>query len=644
MDIGISRGGRPLLPAALALVLLGASLVFLTWRNLEGQRELVENHARLSARGTLRSVQASVTRGVMRARPETQAEFKALIEEFFKEMTASREAALLGIYDETGRPLIFSGLEAAQSLELPPEALETLEAEGEWFDTRTIGDKTLVLYATSARPELEPDPRGPFFPFSPPPPPEFLPGRPPGHGPPPGPPHEPPPLSGPPRKPGLSPFPHGLDLQRLPSFQTPLLPPMPPQFGQHLTLEPPAPRSRPYILLGLDFHEYEGPYLDVRRAAILQAGYVLVVAAFSLILAVAASRRREQNTRLLRLESFHSRLLDNMPDGLVTLDAAGRITAFNPAAQDLLSRLTGRKAQDIMGAAWEDIAPMAGREDAPMAMSAPDESWRLLEREGLSLELRGVPVEAAQPQSPADRPEKLILLRDRSRIRRLERDLAEATKLAAIGRLAAGVAHEIRNPLSSLRGFAQFFASKLKGREPEETYAKTMVHEADRLNRVVADLLFLARPRQLSPEPVNLAELAAELAQILRFDIEHKHADLRTDLAAATVTADPDALRQVLINLILNSLAALPDQGGTITLASAAAPPGRVTLTVLDNGCGIEPDELQKVLEPFHTTKKHGSGLGLAIVHKIMREHDGALSVTSLPGQGTRVELEFPGA
>jgi len=643
MDIGISRGGRPLLPAALALVLLGASLVFLTWRNLESQRELVENHARLSARGTLRSVQASVTRGVMRVRPETHDEFKTLIEEFFKEMTASHEAALLGVYDETGSCLTYSGPDAGKSFALPPEALEALAAAGEWFDTRTIGDKTLVLYATSARPELEPDPRGPFSPFFPPPPPEFLPGPPPGLRTPPG----PPPPFGPPHMPGLSPFPPGLDLPRLPSFQSPLLPPMPPmppRLGQPLLPEAPAPRPRPYILLGLDFHDYEGPYLDVRRAAILQAGYVLVVAAFSLILAVAASRRREQNTRLLRLESFHSRLLDNMPDGLVTLDAAGRITAFNPAAQDLLFRLTGRSAQDIMGAAWEDIAPAAKADPAPMAMSAPGESWRLLEHEGLSLELRGVPVEAASPESPADRPEKLILLRDRSRIRRLERDLAEATKLAAIGRLAAGVAHEIRNPLSSLRGFAQFFASKLKGREPEETYARTMVHEADRLNRVVADLLFLARPRQLSPEPVNLPDLAAELAHILRFDIEHKHADLRTDLAAATVTADPDALKQVLINLILNSLAALPDQGGSITLASAASPPGRVTLSVTDNGCGIEPDELQKVLEPFHTTKKHGSGLGLAIVHKIMREHDGVLSITSLPGQGTRVELEFPGA
>jgi signal transduction histidine kinase len=176
-------------------------------------------------------------------------------------------------------------------------------------------------------------------------------------------------------------------------------------------------------------------------------------------------------------------------------------------------------------------------------------------------------VESA-PDRPADAPERLILVRDRTDIRRLERDLAEAVKLAAIGRLAAGVAHEIRNPLSSLRGFAQFFAAKLKGREPEETYALTMVHEADRLDRVVADLLFLARPRQLCPETVDLAALTDEVAQILCFDIEHKKAAFTTDLRTATVTADPDALKQALINLILNSLAALPEQGGTITVSS----------------------------------------------------------------------------
>ncbi len=647
MDIGISRHeGRPLLPAALALVLLGASLVFLTWRNLEGQRELIDNHIRLSARGTLRGVQASLSRGIHRLRPRDPQAFLAMVDDYFREMTSSHEAALLALYGDSGAPLVFSGPEGARRFDLPPELLADLAEGGEWFSDQTIGGRRLLLLAAPARPDLDPDLREPPFPFFP-----FRPGPPPFE-------HDALPFSAP-RQPGF------------PSFSTPLAPGFPsfslPSFPGLLDMPPPLPpfpgppplRPKAYILLGLDTAEFEAPYRDVRRAAILQAGYVLAVGAFSFVLLVAAARRREQNQRLLRLETFHSRLLDNMPDGLVTLDAAGRITAFNPAAQELLSRLTTADPKDLMGGRWDEIIAAAspparlappGRDDSDGAeapgpcATPPKDSWRLIEHGGLSLELRGVPVESPRGR-PDDTPERLILLRDRTDIRRLERDLAEAVKLAAIGRLAAGVAHEIRNPLSSLRGFAQFFAAKLKGREPEESYARTMVHEADRLNRVVADLLFLARPRHLCPETVDLPALTSEVAQLLCLDIEHKQAALATDLQAATLTADPDALKQALINLILNSLAALPDQGGTITVSSRTTPgPVPHTLVVVaDDGCGIDPDELQKVLEPFHTTKKHGSGLGLAIVHKIMREHDGTLAITSAPGQGTRVELDFPG-
>ena len=627
MNIGIPRESRPLLPAALALVLLGVSLVYLTWRNLESQRQLIDSHVRLSARGTLRGIQTSLTRAIMRARPESREAVRTIVEDYFKEMTSIHEVALLALYDETGRNLVFSSPQGVPPFNLPADVVTRLENDGEWFVTQAYADLKLLFFFTQARPELEPDPRSPFFP-----PPPFPPGM--------------PPFPGPPPVPGSSLFQAKPPLPELPSFQGPRLPPLPPFPPFSLFPGIFEPRPKVYILLGLNLEDYEEPYLNVRRAAILQAGYVLAVAAFSLVLVVAATRRREQGKRLTQLESFHSRLLDNMPDGLVTLDAADRITAFNPAAQKLLARLTGRPPADIMGAAWTDIVEAAKSGQPPLAPGSAnpaDEGWILLEHGGLSLELRGVPVEPTPETGPKSAPERLILLRDRTRIRRLERDLAEATKLAAIGRLAAGVAHEIRNPLSSLRGFAQFFASKLKGREPEETYALTMVHEADRLNRVVADLLCLSRPRQLSPEPVDLAAFATELAQILRFDIEHKQASIATDFPVATVTADPDALKQALINLILNSLAALPETGGAITLESLASPQGRVTLAVSDNGCGIEPGDLQKVLEPFHTTKKQGSGLGLAIVHKIMREHDGSLSISSVPGQGTRVELTFPG-
>jgi len=126
-----------------------------------------------------------------------------------------------------------------------------------------------------------------------------------------------------------------------------------------------------------------------------------------------------------------------------------------------------------------------------------------------------------------------VLVRDRTAVADLERDLAEARKLAAVGRLAAGMAHEIRNPLSALRGFAQYFQGRLAGRQPEEEYARTMVREADRLDRVIGDMLFLSRPRTPERREVDLAALAGDLEGLLALDLSRAKARLDTELAAA---------------------------------------------------------------------------------------------------------------
>lgn len=395
------------------------------------------------------------------------------------------------------------------------------------------------------------------------------------------------------------------------------------------------PRRQPkvFLLIGLDTDKYLGPYRDIKRGAVLQTAYVLVVAAFLWFLTLAYSKRREQSMQFLRLESFHSKLLDAMPDGLVSLGPQGEITSLSPAARRILRRAPGMPSGELIGLPW-DTLPLAGPGDADK--NAP--AWRRLDLKGLSLEIFTAPIKENR-----DGPEeRLVLLRDRTEMRSLEKDLQEAEELAAIGRLAAGVAHEIRNPLSSLRGFAQFFQTKLKDREPENTYAKTMVHEADRLNRVVTDLLFLARPRAIEPGPVELAPLVEELTHLLRFDLDDQNITLETNLAAQNAFADADALKQALLNLILNSIAASQPMTGKITVESEPKDNG-VCVSVADNGHGMTPVERENALEPFFTTKKKGSGLGLAIVHKIMREHKGRLEIRSAPDQGTRVELWFPG-
>ena len=405
----------------------------------------------------------------------------------------------------------------------------------------------------------------------------------------------------------------------------------------------PGEEGYPILVVGLDATPHMVQYHSFRRTAVLQTGYALLATAVLSGLGLAYLRRREQGRAYRRLERFHSRLLDTMPDGLLTLDVDGVIQAANPAAVRLLEEPPvegGEPAPGLLGRSWQDLD-----------LSEPEEGgrgWVQYHAFGRSLEILSMPIPGApddEDEDPRDTGGSLVLVRDRTDMRALEKDLEEAERLAAIGRLAAGLAHEIRNPLSSLRGFAQYFQGKLKGRRPEEEYAATMVREADRVDKVVTDLLFMARPRQAELVPVDLAALVGDLAGLLRLDLEAEGATLDTDLAAPEVVADPDLVKQALLNLLLNALAALPEQGGTVRVTSRATPEG-VEVAVEDNGAGMGLEARAHALEPFFTTRKRGTGLGLAIVHKIMRDHDGNVSLDSAQDglrRGTVVRLAFPG-
>ena len=386
----------------------------------------------------------------------------------------------------------------------------------------------------------------------------------------------------------------------------------------------PPDHKPPMLLIGVDMTQHLAAFGKYKRTAILQTGYILAVTIVFWLLLMGFLQRKEQGRRLQRLESFNARLLDNMPDGLLTLSADGTVVAANPAAQSIMAGapLVGEPLERIFDSLGLSASQRGGQE------------WSTLKTEDRLLEILQLPLKDGSGQS-------LMLVRDRTELAGLERELHRNEKLAAIGRMAAGVAHEIRNPLSALRGFAQFFAKKLAGRDPEELYARTMVQEADRLNRVITDLLFLARPRQLTFTQVPLAEVFGEVHTLLSMDIAARNGRLEHDPDAGAVTADRDALKQALINLGMNSVEALPDEDGLIRLESRSDEKG-TWVRVRDNGRGMSDEEREHALEPFFTTRDQGTGLGLAIVHTIMQEHGGSIDIETAPGAGATVSLFFP--
>lgn len=242
---------------------------------------------------------------------------------------------------------------------------------------------------------------------------------------------------------------------------------------------------------------------------------------------------------------------------------------------------------------------------------------------------------------------RLSRLRQRraeGQVRLLEEEVRRREKLATIGTLAAGVAHEIRNPLSSIKGYATYFGQRFGEGSDDRKAAEVMVREVERLNRVITDLIGLSRPSDVRPKAAALAGTVAHVLRLIKQDAEKRGVRIVCHVPDSLPPAwmDPDRFGQALLNICLNALDAMPD-GGTLRLAARAVPAGSgqapaggtaplwLALAVEDTGKGIGPEQLRHIFDPYFTTKGHGTGLGLATAHKIMEALGGKIDVISTP-------------
>ena len=237
----------------------------------------------------------------------------------------------------------------------------------------------------------------------------------------------------------------------------------------------------------------------------------------------------------------------------------------------------------------------------------------------------------------------VILFRDMTETRRLEEEVARSRRLASLGSLAAGVAHEIRNPLSSIKGFATWFRERYRDNPEDRETADVMIREVDRLNRVITQLLEFARPLTMDRVPASLpAVIRHALEDGRRRGAKKKGIAIETDLAEiGEIPLDADRMTQVFLNLYLNAIAAM-DAGGILRVSLAQQDERTVRVTVADTGIGIPEEDLPRVFDPYFTTRSSGTGLGLAIVQKIVEAHGGEVHLESEPGRGTTAAILLP--
>jgi PAS domain S-box-containing protein len=366
----------------------------------------------------------------------------------------------------------------------------------------------------------------------------------------------------------------------------------------------------------------------------------------------------EKNKQLLlkveelnRTRDYLHDILEAMTDGVLAVDVEGRITTFNRAAQ----RITGytaaeakdRRYSELFADSFGDLPRQVGRSEA-LRGHVPSELQR---RDGTS-----VPVSesvALLTDRQGNVAGAIKVFQDLSEITRLKEQVRRNDRLAAVGQMAAAVAHEIRNPLGGIEGFAALLARDIPRDDPKSVLVERILAGTKSLNRVVSELLAFTRPMKFEFETIDCEELLKSVLALAGDGNNGVAVSVETDgtgypaSGGATLVGDAEKLKQVFLNIVLNAFQSMAD-GGELRIKmrredrSGEREAPSVIVTFADTGCGIPKKVLPRIFEPFFTTKEKGTGLGLSVAARIVEGHGGRITATSTEGVGSTFEIRLP--
>ncbi|MFQ5898443.1 MAG: ATP-binding protein, partial [Candidatus Methylomirabilia bacterium] len=370
----------------------------------------------------------------------------------------------------------------------------------------------------------------------------------------------------------------------------------------------------------------------------------------------AHAELRRRFEELADLKSYTDSILGSITSGIVTLDLSGRVVTLNPAAE----LLTGLFAPEVTGGYCTEAFAHTPElceilmETLARRSGVASLSLTLRRRNGASfpVEITTAPLKGVEGKDLG----VVGVFRDVTLVRELEGQLRRSDRLAALGTLAAGLAHEIKNPLTSLRTFSGLVPRKFDDERFRHTFQRVVPRELERINAIVEQLLQLARPARLSFQPVRISVLLESVLELYTNQIEAKEVTVEREYVRdlPPIHADEEHLYQALVNLVANALDAI-GPGGRLTLRTGwseradpflqprrGAPSRGVKVEIQDTGSGISPSYADEVFNPFFTTKEGGTGLGLALAHKIIEDHGGTITFRSSPGVGTTFRIFLP--
>ncbi len=358
----------------------------------------------------------------------------------------------------------------------------------------------------------------------------------------------------------------------------------------------------------------------------------------------AGAKLRQASSEIADLQALNQHVINSLTSGLATTDPQQRILTFNRAAESI----TGFPWSSVMGQPIAEVLQLPPEIARLLDDNLAHATARRYEFQYRTGDGRGeimLGLSAAHLVTPGGRAGFLLSFQDVTQIKMLERDATKQQRLAAIGEMAAGIAHEIRNPLASMSGSIQILRHELPLSAEQEQLMDIVLRESERLNSTIRSFLAYARPQRFAVTRLDVRRALNDAALLLRngADLHEKHC-VEVDVPAHELwyEADEGQLKQVVWNLATNGLRAMPDGGRLLLTGADDASSGGVVLTVQDEGVGIPAEDLDAIFQPFHGRFAKGSGLGLAIVHRIVADYNGEIQVSSQAGRGTTVCVRLP--
>ena len=405
------------------------------------------------------------------------------------------------------------------------------------------------------------------------------------------------------------------------------------------------PIRNSYLVVGVNLEGYYTRLNQTRRRIILNYSIIMALVLLGIYVIFKLQETYIVKKTLNEMKVYTSKLLETMDNAVISVDNNGNIKTFNRKSEEIF----GKKKEEVLNKDCQEVLNLNINGKCLLKECLLEKKnitqEIILEEKGLKKKILDLNTSFLADES-GEITGVVAVIRDVTEIKDLNEEVARHKRLAALGKLSAGIAHEIRNPLSSIRGLAQFVYNSFSKTDERKEDLNAIIQEVDRLNKLVVQVLDFAKLKKPNLTPFSLNDLIRKIVELFKLEIKDKQIkfDLELSPDISQIQADEDQVRQITMNVIINAIQAILRKGEIKIKTESALLKGEpaIKLMIEDSGIGITEKDFNQIFDPFFSTKERGSGLGLSIVYKLVEGHQGEIKVESKEGKGTKFVIFLP--